>query len=120
MFGLDQSLATRRNDDCDIFRAFFSRLMTRSAGRIRRFTKARGSSRVGSGGVGNLTGRVASGQEVFTSQGSGPGRLDPVRPARSDLAREKPWIFSGVYEWRKCAAVHGAPLWSYHWPFYLT
>ena len=34
--------------------------MTRSAGRVRRLSKTRGSSRVGSGGIRNLTGRAGS------------------------------------------------------------
>ena len=48
---------------------------TRPAGRVKIFMKYRGSSRVGPGGVRNLTGRGGSGwvgsdQEVFKSHGS--------------------------------------------------
>lgn len=44
-----------------------------------------GSSRVGRGGVGNLTGRIASGQEVFKNSpvGVGPPRPDPTREKQS-------------------------------------
>ena len=54
--------------------------MNRPAGRVRRVSKTRGPSRVGSRGVRNLTGRVASDREVFKSHG--PGR---VTLTRSDL-----------------------------------
>ena len=53
-----------------------SGVFPRPRGRVRTVSKPRGSSRVGSGGVGNLTGRVGSGrvgsgQEVFQYHGSG-------------------------------------------------
>ena len=54
-----------------------------------------GSSRVGIRGcIGNVTGRIGSGQEVFRSHGSGSGRADPIRLVwytmpRIDLTREK-------------------------------
>ena len=60
-----------------------SRVMARSAGRVRGPSKSRGSGRVGTGGFQNLTGRVRS---------SGP---DPTPPAKFDQTREKPWtLFS--------------------------
>ena len=57
----------------------FSRVMTRPADRVRRYKKTRGSNRVGPGGVGNPTGRVGSGLEVFKYYGS-----DRVTLTRSD------------------------------------
>ena len=45
---------------------------------------------VGSGSVGNLTGRIASVQEVFKRHGSESGHPDPMQSFRSDLTREKP------------------------------
>ena len=69
--------------------------------RTRRLSKLRGSSRVGSGGVVNLMGRVGSGQEFFQNvmdrgrdallARSDPIRSDPIRsdPIRSDPIREK-------------------------------
>ena len=57
-------------------------------GRVKRDSTTRVSSRVGSGDVRNLTGRVESGQEVFKSHGSGRVTLtqsDPrqvIRPVK--------------------------------------
>ena len=52
----------------NIFPCFFSRLSTGhnpARGSKGGFKKSRGSSRVGSGGVGSITGRAGSDQEVF-------------------------------------------------------
>lgn len=70
----------------------FSRSTTRPTRLIRRNAKSRGASRVRSGGVRHLMGRVRSGQECFKSHGS--GRFTLTRPTRErcasgDLAREK-------------------------------
>ena len=56
----------------------FSWVMTRLADRIRRLSKSRGSSGVGSRGVWNITGRVGSGQEVVKFCGS--ERVTLIRP----------------------------------------
>ena len=78
----------------------FSRVTTRSAGRVRRFSKSRGSSPVGSGGLRNLTNRVGSGRVRRVSNltgrvGSHPGPTrpaicNPTRPAIGDPTRENP------------------------------
>ena len=57
-----------------------SRVMTRPACRITRCSKPRGSSRVGPGRFGNLTGRVGTGHGVFKSQGSGRVTLTNEKP----------------------------------------
>ena len=64
----------------------FLRVMNRSAGRIIMLSKTCGSSRVGSGGVRNLTGRVGPGRvgsAGFQKSWNGPGHPDPIRPSRS-------------------------------------
>ena len=66
----------------------FRRVMTRSAGWVRRFPQYRGSSRVGSGCARNLTGRVGSGRVRRLSNLT--GRPGPIRSARNGLTREKP------------------------------
>ena len=67
----------------------FPLVMTRPAsGQV---LKTRGSSRVGSGGVGNLTGRVGLGQDVFMYHGVGPGHPGSIRPAKKDPTHEQPW-----------------------------
>ena len=54
--------------------------------------KTHGSSRDGSGGARNFTGRAGRvGSEFFQYHGSGRDTL--ARPARSDLTPEKPWRF---------------------------
>ena len=68
-----------------------SRVMTRSADRLRRSSTSHGPSQVGSGRVGS--GRVGSGQEVYeiSRVGVGVGIGDPTRPtrpARFDRTRE--------------------------------
>ena len=62
----------------------FSRVMTRLAGRVRGFSKSRGSSLVGSEDVRNLTDWVGSGRV-------GSDYPDPSRAARNDSTREPPW-----------------------------
>ena len=49
----------------------FSRVITRAAGRVRRFSKPRGWSRVGSESLGNLTVRVGSRRVGSGRVGSG-------------------------------------------------
>ena len=99
------------------------RFKTSRSGRVRRFSKSRGSGQVGSGGFQNLAGRVRSGQEVFKISRVGSGRVitsrnprgsgrvasrrlefspvgsgqlarpDSTRPARCDPTRAKPCFF---------------------------
>ena len=64
--------------------------MTQPTGRVRMSSKPRGSSRVGSGGVRNLTVRVVLGQDVFECHGSGRGHpvtrfelREVIRPVKS-------------------------------------
>ena len=60
----------------------FSGVMTRPADRVRRFSKSRGSSRVGSRGVRNITGRVGLGRDGSDRVGSdriGLGRVGSGR-----------------------------------------
>ena len=83
------------------------------SGRVRRFSKSRGSGRVGSRRLEILAGRGGSGR-VKTSRncsrvGSGQlTRADPTRPARFDPTREKPLKYilydSYIYSYilRKC------------------
>ena len=91
------------------------------SGRVRRCMEYYRSTRVGSGGVWNITGRLGSGQEVCrilrvdsgrvrrcmeyygsTRVGSGGFRIsrgwpgspcDPIRPQQRHPTREMPWIF---------------------------
>ena len=68
------------------------RLMTQPAGRAKRFSRTRGSSRFGSGGVRSLTARVGSDQEFFKYHELGWVTLgDPGRSARGNPTRENPW-----------------------------
>ena len=52
--------------------------------------KTRGSSRVRSGGVRNLTDRAGLGQDLFKISRVGPGHPKVIRTARSNTSREKP------------------------------
>ena len=65
-------------------------VMPRPTGRVRVLSTSCGSSRVGSGGVGNVTGPVGSGHGGFRSLRVGSDRPDPTRPATSDTARQEP------------------------------
>ena len=58
----------------------FHTVTSRRVDHVRRLSKSRGSSGVGTTGVGNLTGRVESGQEAFKSRGSGRITLTPPDP----------------------------------------
>ena len=66
--------------------------MTRPAAPVMMLSKKNivGASRVGSEGVGNLTGRVGLGREVFDISPVGSGRPGPARPASNDPTREYP------------------------------
>ena len=87
-----------------------SRVTPFVAGRVESGQEDFKISQVGSGGFQNLTGRVkrfsksrgsgwvGSGQDVSKSSPVGSGQLtrpDPTRPARFDPTREKPWLFLG-------------------------
>ena len=63
----------------------FSRFMHRLAGRFVMCSKTRVSSRVWSGGVGNLTGRLGSGQEVFKHYGTVRITLAPSDDPREGI-----------------------------------
>ena len=87
-----EDFLARRDPTLDIFQGF-SRVMIWPAARVKRSSKCRGSSRVGSGGVRILTGCVGSGQEVVRISRVEPGQHDTIRPARSDTTRQKPRRF---------------------------
>lgn len=60
--------------------------MPRPTGRVRGYFKTRRSNRVGSGGVGNITGRGGSDQEVYGSDRvtlTGPDPREEIRTAKS-------------------------------------
>ena len=59
-----------------------SRIMARPAGRIRNKSNCRGSSRVGSGGARNITGRVRSLSKLTGWVGSGRPETDTNREKR--------------------------------------
>ena len=83
-----------------VFMRGFSRFVTRPAGRVRRISMSRGSSRVWLRGVRNLTGwvgsgRVGQGLEAFNCHGSGrigSGRSGPMR--RSPTRKESCFFFA--------------------------
>ena len=70
--------------------------MTRPAGRVRIFSKACGLSRLGSGGIRNLTGRIGSGQEVFKSLGSGQVTSTRADPREVTRPMTSPQSFLGL------------------------
>ena len=77
----------------------YSRATTRSAGRVWRFSKQRGASRVASGGgVRNVTGLVGSGQILLHVTGRAISPWGPIRPPSGNLTRLKPWPFCSFVE----------------------